>query len=460
MRAHSQVNREYLGLSDDAADAINRRIDFIFNAHAESKAWDSEGASDFYGQQDLALRTVLGRGDAVVVRRFVERPGDILATRFQLIEGDRLSTPVGTVDSPNLVAGVVLDEDGRRIGFHIQDQHPGDWMLVGRGTWTHTPATQSVSGEWNALQILSMRRPGQIRGVPLLAGVVELLKQASRLTENELMASVINSLFTVFIKSTTGLVDIDDQLATASGQAVEPTPRTQDPTELNLGNGNILGLATGEDISFADPKRPNVNFDPFFRAIVMQISAAIDVPFEVLMMYFTTSYTAARAAFLEFWRIIMARRRWLIRDYAGPCREAIITEAVARGLIDAPGFFTDPLARRAYCQARWTGPAMGQLNPVDETNSAKSRVAEGFSSIEAEIAQIGDGDFEGINAQRTREHKMRVAAGLEPDVLGITTRAVVAEPTPSIEPDPANPTKPAPNKRPSPADDPQEPNGG
>ncbi len=43
-------------------------------------------------------------------------------------------------------------------------------------------------------------RPGQRRGVPVLAPVIEALKQLGRYTDAELVAAVVSGLFTVFVK--------------------------------------------------------------------------------------------------------------------------------------------------------------------------------------------------------------------------------------------------------------------
>jgi hypothetical protein len=71
-------------------------------------------------------------------------------------------------------------------------------------------------------------------------------------------------------------------------------------------------------------------------------------------------------------------------------------------------------------------------------------------------AQITGGDFDRNHTQRAKEHRMRVEANLEPEVLGVTTRAQVPKAGPS---DQTDPSAPAPKKLPkrAPADD-SEPN--
>jgi hypothetical protein len=70
---------------------------------------------------------------------------------------------------------------------------------------------------------------------------------------------------------------------------------------------------------------------------------------------------------------------------------------------------------------------MGQLNPKDESDAYAQNVAEGFMTIAEVTALTTGGDFERNHAQRAKEHRMRVEAGLEPAVLGVTTRGQVNE---------------------------------
>jgi capsid protein len=51
------------------------------------------------------------------------------------------------------------------------------------------------------IHLLDVDRIAQTRGVPMLAPVIEALKQLDRYAEAELMAAVVSAFFTVFIKT-------------------------------------------------------------------------------------------------------------------------------------------------------------------------------------------------------------------------------------------------------------------
>ena len=57
------------------------------------------------------------------------------------------------------------------------------------------------SGERQVLHLFKRLRIDMTRGVPYLAPVIEPLKMLDRYAEAELMAAVVSSFFTVFVKS-------------------------------------------------------------------------------------------------------------------------------------------------------------------------------------------------------------------------------------------------------------------
>jgi capsid protein len=106
------------------------------------------------------------------------------------------------------------------------------------------------------------------------------------------------------------------------------------------------------------------------------------------------------------------RRAWLATDFCQPIYEEWLSEAVAKGRIYAPGFFSDPMVRKAYCGAEWNGPSQGQIDPLKEVNAAAKRVQEGFSTRTRETQELTGGDFFRNLSLRVREEKLRREGGL------------------------------------------------
>ena len=414
LKLQSRVDAEFLNLSEDEADAWEDGAEREWRLWSESQECDFSRTLNFHSLQTLAFRQVLENGDVLALLPRKDRTGSPYSLKIQLVEADRLCNVNRAPDKNGQVAGVQKDpETGAPIAYHIMNQHPEcPYVSKGSYSWQIVPAFGAHTGLRNVLHLYEMTRPGQTRGVPFLAPVIETLKMLDRYTEAELMAAVVSGLFTVFLKSESGALDFD----LASGMSQETGASSSDD-DMKLGNGAIVGLKPNEDISTANPGRPNTAFDPFVKAILEQIGAALGIPFEVLIRHFQSSYSASRAALLEAWRFFRGRRVWLVNTFCQPIYEIWLYEAVASGRIVAPGFFTDPLIRKAYCGAIWIGDSPGYVDPQKDVDAAKTRMEAKLSTLDEETALITGGDFETNVRQMAKEKRMLDKAGLSSPVF-------------------------------------------
>lgn len=411
LRLHPEMDREVLGLSDDEAENLERQFLRVFNEWAESVECDLNRMQDFYALQRLAYHSVDESGDILCLAPTVRRAGARLSTRVQIVEADRVSNPQWQINTPTLVGGVELDANGAPWAYHIQQGHPGGYveMTAAQQTWQQVSAFGASSGRRNAWLIFRRQRPGQHRGIPYMATVLEPLKQLERYTDQEIQAAIIGGSVTLLV-------------TTPDGQGIAPFANLGTPQQaanennIELGYGLVGDLAPGEDIKVVNPNRPNTAFGDFVMQISEQIGTGMGLPFELLKKRFTASYSASRAALLEAWKFFRVQRTWFASSYCAPFYELVITEAVARGILSAPGFLDDPAMRRAYLKANWVGPVPGALNPVDEVAAAEKRIEIGISTVARESLEANGSDWEANHAQRAKEVRMRRADGLEPTI--------------------------------------------
>ena len=92
----------------------------------------------------------------------------------------------------------------------------------------------------------------------------------------------------------------------------------------------------------------------------------------------------------------------------------VITEAVAKGILKAPGFFSDPYIRSAYLGAEWIGPPRGQIDQLKEVRAAQTRIEIGVSTLAEETAILTGGDFERKYPQILKEYRHKQEAGIIP----------------------------------------------
>lgn len=439
LEPQSQIDRDVLKLDDDDANAWQRAAEREWWLWAGSQECDITRTQDFAGIQEVAFRSVLESGDLFVPKRFLERPGSPYGLKLQLIEGDRVTNPnwqgdqtvipEGKPGAGNLVSGgIEVDRDGAPVAYHVLKGHPGDTAIGAKSMqWDRIPVFGAETGERNVYHLYRKLRPGQTRGVPYLAPVIESFKQLSRYSEAEIMAAVVGAMFTVFVTTEAG-----EGLSTTSSDlpARASLPLSAGAPKQDLGNGAILDLVPGEKIEVANPGRPNAQFDPFVLAMCRQVGVALEIPYEILIKHFTASYSAARAAMLEAWKFFRARRVWLTSVFCQPVYEAVISEAVARGRLAAPGFFEEPIIRQAWLGTKWTGPPAGQIDPQAEIDAAEKRMALAVSTGAQETAELTGGDIEANIKQLGKERKLRQEAGLDIELVSDRT---ISESTSKVE---------------------------
>lgn len=406
---NAQVDAKFLGLTEEQAKEWEENTEREWRLWSESVNCDAERWQTFFQLQSLVLLSALMSGDVFVTMPIIPRKGCAYDLRIGLIEADRVCDPLNASTTANILGGIEVGTYGETVAYWVAKHHPGAIPRIGQDLqqeWKRVLAFGTTTGRRNVLHIMAdVERPAQRRGVPMLAPVIEALKQLSRYSEAELMAAVVSGMFTVFVKSNTP----DSPLATAFNPAMQVDKA---PNAYEMGNGSIVALDEGEEVQIADPSRPNPNFDPFVIAICRQIGAALEIPYELLVKNFTASYSASRASLLEAWKMFRMRREWLVGNFCQPIYEEWLTEAVLKGRVQAPGFFDDPAIRAAWCGAEWFGDAQGQLDPLKEANAAKVRVDEGFSTREREAAELTGMKYDQVHAVRKREEAMRREDGL------------------------------------------------
>jgi len=135
--------------------------------------------------------------------------------KMWLIEADRISNPDNARDTDRLVQGIEKNAAGEAIAVHICNQHPSSWKKGVKKQWQRVEIFGRESGRRNFVLKMEMLRPDQDRGIPILAPVIEPLKQLARYTEAELQAAVVSGAFAVFLK-------MDPSLATTASGSPKP----------------------------------------------------------------------------------------------------------------------------------------------------------------------------------------------------------------------------------------------
>ncbi len=410
----SRVRREVLGWTEEQAAAWQSATEYEFCLWAESTFCDVTRTQNFYGLQDLAVRSSFENGDAFALLPFLPRASFPYQLAVQLIEADRVCNKDAARDTPALAGGVQLTAGGAPVAYHVLNQHPGD-LLVGKRDWKVYQAFGSSTGRRNMLHLYRRKRIGQTRGVPWFAPVIEPFRGLGTYKDAEIQAAVLSSMIAIVTKTKDrgGLNPLDSAVVgttPTSGAADTAAGSGWDGT---LTPGLSVDLGIDEEVStFAGSGRPNPQFDPFVMSILMQVGAALEIPVEVLTKRFLSSYSAARSALLEAWRMYRTTRVWMADAFCQPVYEAWMEEAVALGRVPAPGFFDDALLRAAYLGSQWHGDGPGAIDPLKEVQAARERVLMHLTTLDDEIAGYSGSDAATVLEQAGREKKLLEKNGL------------------------------------------------
>lgn len=160
LQLKSRIDREALGMTQEAADAWQAQAEREFALWSENKrACDATGVNNFAAMQQLALSSWLVSGDVfAVVKQYEPTPLTPYSLRLHLIEADRVATPTTSgIITPMLLTtgkaangntiydGVEVNGDGQIEAYHIRSTYPFEL-----GSTTTTWARVQAYGERTA----------------------------------------------------------------------------------------------------------------------------------------------------------------------------------------------------------------------------------------------------------------------------------------------------------------------
>lgn len=414
IRPKPKIDGDFLGMTDDAREEAEQAILREWKLWAENTMCDAERQQNFYGLQQLAFLSMLMSGDVFALFGMKENKRTPYQTTVRLLEADRICNPDSSGDSESkesdsggrIIDGVEIDKEGAVIRYYIASRSPIAGNDNSELTWTAIDAYGKDTGYPNILHIMTWERPEQRRGIPFVSAEIELIKQFTRYMNAELAGKVVSAMLTLFITSKE-----DDGKAGMEDAVNEDEKVTDDELKLELAPGAIYDLPPGKDVTTVDPKRSDTQFESFVNTCITVIASSMGIPKEVLIKKYESNYTAARAALLDFWRTVRVYRTRFNTAFNQPIYEQWLSEAVAAGRIDAPGFFDDPAVRLAWCGCSWMGASMGHVDPLKEVNAAEVRIRNNITTEEQEAMEYNGNDRSAIVRQRKKEIAERADMG-------------------------------------------------
>ncbi|MDR2366443.1 MAG: phage portal protein [Zoogloeaceae bacterium] len=362
---------------------------------------DADGVTDFYGLQALVCRTMLEAGECFIRLR-PRRPSDGLAVPLQLQALEPEFVPYeknGTNGANTIRAGIEFNPIGRRVAYWIHPRHPND-DAAGRGANLpiRVPADQ-------VLHVFEPLRPGQIRGIPVLAPALTKLKSLDDFDDAALFRQQVANLFAGFIRKPAP----EERIDPITGGLPEYdrdgfTPMT------GLEPGTMQELLPGEEVEFSDPPDAGNAYPAFMRQQLQAVAAGAGIPYEILTGDLReVSDRAIRVVLNEFHRRIEERQfSFFIPQFCRPVRAAWLDSAVLSGAIALPDYHR---RRGEYLRTRWAPQGWAYIHPVQDVEAQALRVKAGFASRSEVVLREGY-DAELIDEENAADHERERRLGL------------------------------------------------
>lgn len=343
------------------------------------RAWsencDYDGDHDLNGLMWSATKGMAESGASLIRFRRTQFDSStkIAPLQLQVLEPDFIDTiKNGTTSNGGMIdRGIEYDAGGRKVAYWLYDHHPGD---VAQFRLRSLQSTRIPADE--IVYLFNKVRPGQDRGMPLLAPAVMTLRDLRGYMDAELVRKRIASCMAGFITEKDG-----------DSSSVNLTdPKTGAKIERKFGRlvekfepGMMTRLYPGEDVTMATPPVAQ-GVAEAAQFYLREAAAAAGVMYEHATGDFSqVNYSSWRAGHHGF-RRRMERIQWLVvihklcRVIAQRYREA----ALAAGLL--------PVASFGW---RWTPPGFISVDPYKDAQADLANLRMGKATLSQLVEERG-----------------------------------------------------------------------
>lgn len=346
-------------------------------------------------------------GDCLVVLRMNQITG---LPMVQLIDGEKIKNPIGkSANGKNrIVHGVELDKNDRHVAFWVSSFENGKYKSK------RIPAYGEKSGRKISWLVYGTdKRLDAVRGEPILALVLYMLKELDRYKDAEQRAATINGMIPMFIKKTQkgpgGGGFGQGAITKESLSVLQPDGSSRDLNFTSNLPGTVKEMAYGEELDSYNTQRPNVNFGKFEEIIINTFAWCLEVPPEILRLLFTNSFSASRQANNEFNVYLQYRSVTFGNEFYQPIYKERLISAVLTNQLKAPGLIEAWRNKRdwrivgGWTSAVWEGIARPSVDINKDVNAAVKAIANGIGTVKWWTKRITGQNWRAVYKQRQRE---------------------------------------------------------
>jgi capsid protein len=316
---------------------------------------------------------------------------------LRLIEADQVATPgywlggigprgAGTQGMYPLVDGIIFDEYGNPVEYHVLKSHPGSLMSIGSLAFDHVPAASVV--HW-----FRADRPGQSRGIPDITPALPIFAQLRRFT-----SAVLDAAETA--ANISGTLETDSP-PNGEAEAVEP----MDTIELE--RNMLLTLPGGWNMKQVKPEQPATTYVEFVREKLGEAARCLNMPRNIALCDSSAyNYASGRLDHQTYFKSIRVEQAHLEDVVLDKLLDAWMREAVR-----VPGLLPASVRSLDDYPHQWFWDGMEHVDPAKEATAQAQRLASNTTTLASEYAKEGK-DWESELRQRAKEVALMKELGL------------------------------------------------
>jgi lambda family phage portal protein len=395
---------------------------------------DAEGLTDFYGLQRRAAREVFMTGE-VFLRFRPRRAEDELSVplQIQMLPSEMLPLSHNGSDANGNVIrqGIEFDRIGRRAAYHFLRRHPGDNTDPGlSGETVRVPASE-------VLHIIDPVEAGQLRGVSRFAPAIVKLFLLDQYDDAELDRKKVAAMYAMFVTS-----------------PAPDNPLAPPDEEYEVAPGQVVRLDPGEDVTVSAPADSGATYEPFQYRTLLQISAALGIPYGYLTNDGAKgNFSNSRLSLIEFRRRVSAwQHSVMVFQLCRPVWARFMDTAVLAGALRLPGY---DRRRAEYLACSWLPTKWDWVDPLKDANAEIAQIEAGLKSRTQAIAERGY-DAEQVDAEIARDREREKRLGLDFRRPGSPAQGPGGTDLSGTDPGATPPAAPGPQDDPNPDPPPEE----
>lgn len=428
------------------ANQFSEDVEEMYELYSSAREADysNQLSKDLLSEQ--VLKNAIVGGDCLVIQRYEN--GSIT---IQVIDGAHVVSPSSSYPGnvlPNgnrIEHGIELSPRNEHVAYYVRkkalENKPNDFD--NSFETERIEARGKESGMLMAFMVYGLRyRLDNVRGLPLIACVIETIKKMERYKEATVGSAEERQKIPYYIKhglGSTGENPMNSRLV----KAFNYDANTDLPVDI-VGNqlANTIAVSTNKSV-FNMPQdsalqaldsRNELNFPNFYETNFNFVAATLGIPPDIAKKIFNSNYSASRAAIKDWEHNLLVKRKYHAFQFEQPVYNLVLHVWILQRLVKAPGYLEAFAQGRwmllaAYRKARFVGASVPHIDPLKEVEAERLKLGSlgatiPLTTVEAATESLNSGDSDANMKQFAAELEASKALGLEAPAPEIVAPAV------------------------------------